>query len=216
MFGSKKVAMLAAELVGTAILTLVFLGVQHSGIGYSFFIALATGSAVGALTLVFGSASGAHFNPALTLGLWTARKVKTLPAILYIGMQILGGAIAFWGYNYLGKTHLQGIAGHYGARIMVGEAVGAFVFVVGWAAAAAQKFEGLRLAAAVGGAFALGVIVASVASYGFINPAIALGDNSFGWSTYVFGPVIGGIIGVNFYSLLFAPSASTKTAKAKK
>jgi aquaporin Z len=210
MFRNKKVAMLLAELVGTAVLALVFVGVQHNGIGYPFFIALAAGSAVGAMALVFGSTSGAHFNPALTLGLWTARKVKTVPSILYIGVQILGGAIAFWTYNYLAKTHLQGMAGHYQARVMIGEAIGVFVFVVGWAAAAAQKFEGIRLAATVGGSFALGVIIASVASYGFANPAIAMADNSFGWSTYVLGPAIGGIVGVNFYNMLLAGTTKGK------
>ncbi len=213
MFGNKKIAMLLAELVGTAVLALVFIGVQRTGIGYPFFIALAAGLAVGAMAMVFGATSGAHFNPALTLGLWTARKVKTIPAILYIAVQILGGAIAFWTYNFLAKTHIASMSGHYGARIMIGEAIGVFVFVIGWTAAATQKFEGLKLAATVGGSFALGIIIASLASYGFANPAIALADNSFGWSTYVLGAAIGGVVGVNFYKYLLA---GTVKAKAKK
>jgi len=210
MLEKKKVAMLAAELIGTAVLTLAVIGVQHSGIGYSFFVALAAGAAVGALLLVFGAASGAQLNPALTIGLWTARKVKTIPAILYVAMQLLGGAVAFWLYNYLAKTHLQNIAGSYEVRVMLAEAVGVFIFVMAWMSAVAQGFQGLRLAVTVGGAFALAIIIASVASLGLANPAIALGDHAWSWGTYAAGPVIGGIVGVNFYNLLFAAPAKAK------
>jgi len=211
MFGKNKVAMLVAELIGTTVLTLVVLSVRSSGIGYSFFVALAAGLAVAALTLAVGTTSGAHFNPALTFGLWTARKVKTLPAIIYIAMQLLGGAVAYWLYIYLVKNHLQNTAGHFEARVFLAEAMGAFVFVWGWAAAASKKFNGLQFAAAAGGAFALGIIVASLASGGIINPAIALGTRSWGWGTYVLGPIVGGLVAANVQSLLFS---GTEVAEA--
>lgn len=206
MFGKNKLAMLVAELVGTAVLTMVVLSVRSSGIGYSFFVALGAGLAVAALTLVVGAVSGAQFNPALTLGLWTVRKVKTAPAIVYIAMQLLGGAIAYWLYIYLVKNHLQNMAGHYSFRVMLAEAIGTFVFVWGWAAASARKLEGLAFAAAAGGAFALGIMVASLASTGIINPAIALGSRSWGWGTYVLGPVVGAIVAVNLQHYLFTGS----------
>jgi glycerol uptake facilitator-like aquaporin len=212
MFGKNKLAMLLAELVGTAILTLVVLSVRSSGIGYSFFVALGAGLAVAALTLIVGAVSGAQFNPALTLGLWTARKVKTAPAIVYIAMQLLGGAVAYWLYIYLVKNHLQNMAGHFSARVMLAEAVGTFVFVWGWAAASARKLEGLAFAAAAGGAFALGIMVASLASTGVINPAIALGSRSWGWGTYVLGPVVGAIVAVNLQNLVFTGSETAVVA----
>ncbi|HUC88173.1 MAG TPA: aquaporin [Candidatus Binatia bacterium] len=211
MFGKKKLAMLVAELVGTSILTLVVLSVRSSGIGYSFFVALAAGIAVMALTLAVGATSGAQFNPALTFGLWTARKIKTLPAIVYIAVQLLGGACAYWLYAYLVKNHLQNTGGHYEARIFLSEAIGTFIFVWGWTAAAAKKFTGLQFAVAAGGAFALGIIVASIASGGIINPAIALGTRSWGWTTYVLGPVVGGLVGANVQSMLFS---GTEVAEA--
>jgi len=204
MFGKKKVAMLVAEFVGTAVLTLTVLSVRSSGIGYALFVALAAGIVVGSMMLVIGPASGAQLNPALTLGLWSARKVKTIPTILYMAAQLLGGAAAYWLYVYLVKTHLPNSAGHYAARVMIAEAMGAFVFAFSWMSAAAQKLTGVKLAAVVGGAFAVGVIVASIGSNAFINPAIALGAHAWGWSTYVAGPVLGAIVGVNLYDLLFS------------
>jgi hypothetical protein len=132
---------------------------------------------------------------------------------MYVVVQLLGGLIAYWFYIYIVKTHLQSTAGHYTARLMVAEAVGTFIFAFGWAAAAAQKYQGLRLAATVGGAFALG--------NGLINPAIALATRSWGWSTYIAGPVIGGIVGVNVYYMIFnggswASALGTVTVKGKK
>jgi glycerol uptake facilitator-like aquaporin len=216
MFGKNKVAMLVAELMGTTILTLVVLSVRSSGIGYSFFVALAAGVAIAAMTLAVGATSGAHFNPALTFGLWTARKIKTLPAIVYIAVQLLGGAVAYWLYAYLVKNHLQSTGGHYEARVFLAEAIGTFIFVWGWTAAAAKKFTGLQFAAAAGGAFALGIIVASLASGGIINPAVALGTRSWGWSTYVLGPVVGGLVAANVQSMLFSGTEMAEsTASAK-
>jgi glycerol uptake facilitator-like aquaporin len=204
MFGKNKLAMLVAELFGTAVLALVFVSVQHSGIGYPIFIALASGVAVGAMVMVFQTASGAHFNPALTLGLWTNGKVKTVPAVLYIAVQILGGAVAFWLYNYLSNAPLQPLSRSFDAHIMLAEAIGVFIFVVGWAAAAAHNYKGWRLASTVGGSFAAAVLVASIGvSYGFANPSIALGADGWSWLNVVVGSIIGGVVGVNFYNFLF-------------
>ncbi|HUD06116.1 MAG TPA: aquaporin [Candidatus Saccharimonadales bacterium] len=213
MFGKKKVAMLGAELIGTAILALAVISVRSSGIGYSFFVALGAGLAMGALALVLGSNSGAQFNPALTIGLWTGRKIKTVPAVLYVVAQLLGGLVAYWFYIYIVKTHLSSNAGHFAARVMIAEATGAFIFAMGWAAAAAQKYEGVRRALTIGGAFALGVLIASLGSNGLINPAIALATRSWGWGTYILGPVVGGIVGVNLYNMLFAANGTAVSKK---
>jgi glycerol uptake facilitator-like aquaporin len=218
MFGKKKLALLGVELIGTAILALAVLSVRNSGIGYSLFVALAAGIAMAAMVLFFSSVSEPQLNPALTIGLWSARKVSTVRAIVFIAAQLLGGAIAYWLYIYFIKTHLPSTAGHYNARVMISEALGTFIFVIGWMAAVTQKYVGLRLAATIGGAFAIGLIIASLSTTGFglINPALALSSHSWGWSTYVAGPVIGAVVGVNFYHLLYAPGSIVKKAKAKK
>lgn len=216
MFGRKKIAMLVAEFLGTGVLTLVVLAVQRSTIGVPYFVAIAAGLAVASLSLIFGSVSGAHFNPAITIGLWSARKVRTLPAISYVIVQCLGGWAAYGIYGYFVNNSLQKIGGHYTARVLIAEAVGALIFALVWAAVAAQRLA----ASTVGAGLTLGLIVASSASIGLLNPAVALGTRawtiwgSLGWGTYVLGPIIGGVIGFNLYQLFFGDTDTTKVIPA--
>ncbi len=207
MFGRKKIAMIVAEFLGTGILTLVVLGVSKSTIGIPYFVAIAAGLTVAAMTLALGAVSGAHLNPAITIGLWTTRKVKTLPTVVYIAAQLLGAGAAYMLYTYFIGQHWSN-TGHFEGRVLAGEALGAFIFGLAWAAAAYQKLPLGQAAAVVGMGLTLGVIAASAASGGILNPAVALGARSFVWGTYVLGPILGAVIGFNVYALLFAPAAS--------
>ena len=219
MLARSKIAMILAEFVGTATLTSVVLAVSKSGIGYPYFVALAVGLVVAGITLSLGAVSGAHLNPAITLGLWTVRKVKTMPAIVYIAAQLLGGAAAYLLFSYfIGQSFKN--TGHFESKALVAEAVGAFIFSLGWAAAVYQKMEAGRAAAVVGISLALGVMVASpVLGAGLLNPAVALGVRSWVWASFVLGPILGAVIGFNLYALLFAnqeTSVSTKSTDKKK
>ncbi|HSW66420.1 MAG TPA: aquaporin [Bacillota bacterium] len=207
MFGRKKIGMIAAEFLGTAVLTAVILSVSKSNIGIPYFISLVVGLTIAGGTMVFGAVSGAHFNPAITIGLWSARRVKTLPAIIYVAAQLLGGITAYLLYTYFVNAHWDN-TGHFESRVLVAEAVGAFVFALGWAAAAYNKLDAGKAAFTVGAALTVGVLIASVASAGLLNPAVALGVRSWVWGTYVLGPVLGSVIGFNLYALLFAPAES--------
>lgn len=210
MLTRNKLAMLVAEFLGTGVLTLVVLSVQRSQLGLAYFVAIAAGLAVALLTYVLGNTSGAHMNPALTLALWTARRVRTVPALMYIVVQLLGAWAAYGLYRYFVNTDVQQVAQAFNDQIMVAEAVGAMVFAFAWAAAAYNRYETARFATIAGLAFALAIIVASAASVGLANPALAEGVRAWevfgenGWGNYVLGPVLGAIIGVNLYGLLFA------------
>jgi glycerol uptake facilitator-like aquaporin len=203
MFSRRKIAMIVGEFLGTAVLTLVVLSVAKSSIGIPYFVALAAGLTVAGMTMTLGAVTGAHLNPAITIAFWTARKVKTSRAIVYVAAQLLGGAAAYLLYTYFVGQHWQN-SGHYEAKLLVAEAVGAMVFGFAFAAAIYQRVENSKAAATVGAGLALGIIIASSASAGFLNPAVALGARSWGWGTYVLGPVLGAVIGVNLYNLLFA------------
>ena len=220
MFGRRKIAMLVAEFLGTGLLTLVFLSVQRSTIGVPYFVALAAGLAVAMAVYVVGENSGAHLNPAVTLALWTARKTGTVVSALYIVVQLLGAWAAYGLYTYFVNSSLQPIGGHYTGRVLVAEAVGTFIAALGWAAVAYRRWATGNNAAVVGVSYALGVVVAAAAGIGLANPAVALGTRaweiwgSMGWGTYVLGPVLGAIIAVNLYGLLFATAEEVVVAEA--
>ena len=224
MLSRKHVAMVVAEILGTALLTSVVLSVGRSPIGLPYFVAIAAGVTLALMVLVVGPTSGAHLNPAVTLGLWTIRKVNTVKALLYIAAQFMGAALAWRLYTYLIDGPVKSIANkEFDWRVLVAELVGTFIFTFGIAAAVYQNQEGGKRAATIGAALMLGAIVASVASNGLLNPAVALGVQS--WSkAYVFGPLVGAILGMNLYALLFADkealisvvASKAKTAKTTK
>lgn len=210
MLRRNKLAMLVAEFLGTGILTLVLLSVQRSQLGLAYFVAIAVGLAVVALTFIFAGVSGAHFNPALTFALWTARRVRTPAALLFIVVQLLGAWAAYGLYKYFVNTEVQAVNQEFSGRIMVAEAIGAMIFAMAWAAAAYNRYDVGKAAAVSGFGLIIAVIVASAASIGLVNPALAVGARAWevvgtqGLGNYVLGPVLGAIIGVNLYGLLFA------------
>jgi aquaporin Z len=214
MFGKRRTATLLAEFLGTGALTLLVLSVQRSTIGVPFFVAIAAGLTVALMMFSLGGLSGGFFNPAITIAMWTVRRITALAAIAYIVAQFLGGWGAYALYKYFSATKLQPVGGHYTTRILVAEAVGTLIFSFGFAAAVYQRYSPAATAAFAGLAFMLGVIAASSASIGLLNPAIALGVRAWVWGTYVLGPVIGAIVGINLYDLLFAAEGESATLAA--
>lgn len=204
LFSRQKIATLVAELLGTFILTFAVLSVSKSAIGIPYFVAIGAGTTLAILVLTIGKTSGAHVNPAVTLGLWSVRKIDTVQALLYIAVQFMGAAFAWRLYTYFIDASIPSIASkNFDWRILTAEAVGTLVFTFGIAAAIYQKYEGGKLAATIGGSLLVGIILASSIANGALNPAVALGIQS--WSKeYVIGPLIGGLLGINLYALLFA------------
>lgn len=224
----RHLAVLLAEFLGTATLAVAVYGVV-SVIPISLFAGMAAGLVLGLSVLSIGAVSGAHINPAITVGLWTIGKIKTLPAIAYIVAQVLGGFAALYLIKYFAGQPMESIAGKFEWKAFTAEAVGAFVFGFGVAAAVYQKYEGGKLATAFGVSLLLGVLVASSAtlgvnqltqqpikSNGVINPAVAISLKSFNWA-YAAGPIVGAAVGMNMYTLVFTDTMVFKrTAKIRK
>lgn len=59
-------------------------------------IALAHGLALSVAVNLFGGISGAHFNPAVTIGLLTTGRIKIDGALQYILAQLAGACVAAW------------------------------------------------------------------------------------------------------------------------
>jgi aquaporin Z len=215
MFDRNKLAQIVGEFLGTAVLASVMLA-MIGRTDFPFFVAIVAALTYSVMWLVLGATSGSHLNPAVTIGLWTLRKIETTQAIVFVGAQVLGG-VAAWKLNeYLINSPLRSVADKaFDWRVFVAEVVGTFVFAFGLAAAASRKYEGGVMAAVAGGALALGIVVASFASHGLLNPAVAIGVRSWSW-TYATAPLVGAIVGMNLWSMLFGPAplraARTTTA----
>jgi aquaporin Z len=114
--GSPMVRWLPVELLRTALTAFVFGGI---------------GTAI-ALSWV-GRESGAHINPAVTVGFWIMRKLDVRAAVGYIVAQLLGaglGALPLLAWGSMGRSVAYGatIPGHgYATAVVVmGEAVTTF------------------------------------------------------------------------------------------
>jgi aquaporin Z len=78
------------------------LGIQFFGVAFAFGLTVVTGA------YAFGHISGAHFNPAVSVGLWAAKRFPAKELIPYIAAQVLG-ALAAAGLIYLIATGKAGI-----------------------------------------------------------------------------------------------------------
>ncbi len=207
-FTRSTIAALAAEFLGTMGLVMVAL-VMFNTTAVSFFVGTSVAVALGLMVLMFGPISGAHLNPAITFGLWTARRIASLKALGYIVVQLLAGLASWQLYEYLSGKTLSTKVVPWNTTVWLAEVIGTFVLGLAFAAAIAKGFELLNSALMLAGALFIGILIAATASAGLLNPAIALGLRTFN-TTYVLGPLVGAVLGANLYTLLFAPIAKSK------
>jgi aquaporin Z len=111
-----------AELVGTfflvfivgTVVTLYVAGGGQSQFGSDFaVIGLVHGFALFALVQIFAGVSGAHFNPAVTLGATLLKRIDPVDAIVYVLAQLSGGVLG--ALLVKGLLSDEGEAGNYGA-----------------------------------------------------------------------------------------------------
>jgi MIP family channel proteins len=91
---------LVAEAMGTFFLCFAGIGAIvatsepiNSGVGL-LGIALAHGIALSIAVSIFAGISGAHFNPAVTIGFLTTGRISALQSIMYIAAQLVGAILA--------------------------------------------------------------------------------------------------------------------------
>jgi len=127
-------------------------------------------------------------------------------------VQLLGAAAAYWLFTYMFNAKLVN-SGQFDPRILMAETIGTMLLCIGIAAAVFNNYKEGKTAATVGVSISVGIMVASIASAGLLNPAVALGVGSWVWGTYVLGPILGAVIGFNLYALLFAPTKEVVKTK---
>lgn len=123
----KYAAIILAEIIGTFILTLIaILTLQQVAPLY-------VGLTVTVLVLAIGAVSGSHVNPAVTFGLWSARKLQTKLLPVYWVAQFVGAILAVLILGAFGKGYGLDFSnfGTINWGILGAEAVGAAVFLFG-------------------------------------------------------------------------------------
>jgi aquaporin Z len=237
-------AALFAEAFGTFVLVTGIVGTSLfatgagddavAGVGGAIIaVALAAGFAVLAGMYAFGSWSGGHFNPAVTIGLAVAGRFPWRGTVAYLGAQVVGGALAttvivliglFGPSDWLQNAQDGGFASNgWGALSPAGFDIGGAIIVeVLFTAVFVMVFLGVthpeRGAPAFAGlviglAFTLVHLVTIPIDGGGINPARSIATALYGgadallqlWVFIVF-PIAGAVFaGLAYRALLETP-----------
>ena len=205
---------------GTAVAVAAILSRPTAGPAYdSLAVALAFGLALVVVVAAIGHVSGAHVNPAVTLGMAAAGKFPWNYAPIYIGAQLVGAvlaAFATW-ITFGGAARSEAkLAATYPAQgvgdlqAFVVEVLITFILVfVVMAVATDERAPAAIAPIAVGFALAVGVFIAGPVTGGSVNPVrslgpmIVAGDLTSVW-LYVLGPIIGGVLGALLYDRTMA------------
>ncbi len=226
---------LAAELIGTfwlvlggcgsAVLAAAFpnLGIGFAGVALAFGLTLLT------MAFAIGGISGCHINPAVTVGLWAARRFNGRDVIPYIVAQVVGGIIA-GGVLYViasgqaGFTTANGFAsngyaehspGHFTLlACAVCEVVMTLMFIFIIAASTDKRVVAGFAPIPIGLSLTLIHLISIPVTNTSVNPArsTAVAVYVGGWAIaqlwlFWVAPIVGGAIGGKLYNMLFASDA---------
>ena len=206
-----------AEFIGTFFLVLT-IGLTGPGAASGVIAPLAIGAVLMVMVFAGGHISGAHYNPAVTLGVLIRGKVKAADVVPYMIMQVVAAAVAAL---VVGKFLRAGapvtVLTPQVGTAFVAEFLFTFalVYVVLNAATAegtsGNSFYGLAIGMTVmTGAFAVGDI-----SGGAFNPAVAVGISVLGlsqWSNlwlYLVADFAGAIVAALIFNMINPPLQTT-------
>jgi len=208
-----------AEFIGTFFLVLT-IGCTGIGTGAGVIAPLAIGAALMVMVYAGGHISGAHYNPAVTLGIWMRGRVNTADVLPYIVSQLIAAALAAVTVKFLrAGIAVTPITPKIGPALLA-ELLFTFalVYVVLNSATAegtsGNSFYGLAIGMTVmTGAFAVGDI-----SGGAFNPAVAVGISILGissWSNlwiYLVANFVAAGLAAFVFNLINPPAQTTPMA----
>lgn len=204
-----------AEFVGT--FTLIFIG-GGAGIvtGQDIVaVALANGLAIGIMVTNLGHISGGHFNPAITLGFLTTRRITPVLAVAYWASQLLGAISAAFILRWLFRQISVAVASTpvphtTDAKALVLEAIMTFFLVWAvWATAVDPRGAFKSIAGlAIGLTITVDVFAGGPVTGAAMNPARAFGPELAGniwtgWWIYWVGPIAGGLVAALVFEYLY-------------
>jgi aquaporin Z len=219
---------LLSEFIGT--FTLVFAGtgaivindvsggaVSHVGVAMTF------GLVVMAMIYTLGDISGAHLNPAVTLGFFAARRLERRLVVPYVLSQFSGAISAslsllllFPQHSTLGTTIPSGPNGQSFALEGILTCILMFVIL---SVSTAEKEKGITAGIAVGAVVGLEALFAGPISGASMNPARSLapalvsGNLGALW-IYLVAPVLGALVAVIGCQCVRERGCCTSRAKA--
>jgi MIP family channel proteins len=206
---------LVAEALGTAVLVLIGAGsVMVSAATHAFGhtgVALAFGLAVTLIVATFGTLSGAHVNPAVTLAFWSVRRFPGRSVVPYVAAQCVGAVAAS-----LALRWLLGPVAHLGATRPALSLGRSFAVEAGYSAILAIVIFGVATDErvprsvppfAVGITVFAGALVTGPLTGGSFNPARSLGPAvaGGGWTAhwlYWAAPIAGMLAAARLYEAL--------------
>ena len=215
---------LIAEFVGTFAFVFLAAGaVTHTQGSNLVAIAFAAGLGIAVMVSAVGHVSGAHFNPAVTIGVWVTQKIDSKTALSYIASQLAGTAAAagvlrlsmpelIWkgqSVNGIGGVNLGTPA--VASQISTGQAVlieAVLTFFLMWVIYATAidpegsfgKIAGIAIGFTVVANMFMGTAFTGAA----MNPARWFGPAVVGgfyknWWVWLVGPIAGAIIAASLY-----------------
>ncbi len=192
--------------------------ISHVGIALSF------GLIVMAMIYTFGDISGAHLNPAVTLGFITARRMRAGEGVRYIGSQIIGAVAASSVLHLLFPNHVS-----LGITLPAGSAMQSFVLeflltallmLVILNVSVGAKEKGITAGIAIGGVIALEAMFAGPICGASMNPARSLapalvtGHLGSLW-IYMLAPIAGALVAVPLCICVQERGCCTTTAQSE-
>ncbi len=214
-----------AEMIGTMVLVLlgcgsaVFSAFTNSPIG-TIGIAFAFGFSLLAMVYAIGGISGCHINPAVTVSMLVARKIKSKDAAFYIIAQCIGGIVGA-SILYLivsGNASFSLATTGLGANsfsafsteaVFAAETVMTFIFLLVILGSTSEMVPKGFAGIAIGLSLALIHLVATPIDGTSVNPARSLGPALFVGGTalnqlwvFIVAPVVGGILAALVWRIL--------------
>ncbi len=195
-----------AEFIGTFIFVFAIIGAVNSG---SALTPLAIGFALMIMVFATGHISGAHLNPAVSLGAWLRGAISLTRFVSYVVAQLAAGALAAAVSFALWPVADEPAKIEIGPAFLV-EALWTFVLVYVVLNVATTKsnvhnsFYGL----AIGSTVFVGAVAVGGISGGGFNPAVALGLSITGFFDigaywlYFLAPLVGGALAALLFRAL--------------
>jgi aquaporin Z len=210
---------------GSAVLAAAYpeLGIGFAGVSLAFGLTVLTAA------YALGHISGAHFNPAVSIGLWAGGRFETKELIPYIISQVIGACLAAFILFMIvqGKADFNGVGGFAsngfaelspGQYSLVSALIIEIVLTAGFLIIIMGSTDKLAPAGfapiAIGLALTLIHLISIPVTNTSVNPARSTGVALFAetaalsqlWLFWV-APIIGGLLGGVIYKFLLAKKA---------